>query len=140
MSVSNIFSFFLSSKVYAFRFEADNLLPLQTEFENYRSIYMGLGYLLVFFANIVTCLRSCENRVSENFAGFSRIFSMCSFTIYSYEAGDLLPYQAEFFFILSLYMLECWSRAAPECWATCFSGLGWSFFSNMCMLFVLEKR
>lgn len=39
---------------------------------------------------------------------------MYFFTIYSYEVGDLLPYQVEFFFLLSLYTLECWSRAAPE--------------------------
>lgn len=32
------------------------------------------------------------------------------------------------FFLTFLYTLECWSRAAPECWAACFSGLGWLFF------------
>lgn len=116
MSVSLFLLLFLifTTGVNAFRFEAGDLFLLQTEFEKYGSIYMGLGYLLAFSVNTVTHLCSCKNRISENFAGFSRIFNMYFFTIYSYEAGDLLPYQVEFFFLLSLYTLECWSRAAPE--------------------------
>lgn len=90
---------------------------------------MDLEYLLAFSINVVIHSCSCKNRISENFVGFSRIFNMCFFTVYNCEAGDLLPYQADFFSLFSLYTLECWSRAAPECWATCFSGLGcWVFF------------
>lgn len=90
---------------------------------------MGLEYLLAFSVNVVIHSCSCKNRISENFAGFSRIFNMCFFTVYSCEAGDLLPHQADFFFLFSLCTLECWSRAVPECWVTCFSGLScWGFF------------
>lgn len=56
----------------AFRFEAGDLFLLQTEFEKYRSIHMGLGCLLAFSANTVTHLCSCKNGISENFAGFSK--------------------------------------------------------------------
>lgn len=60
----------------AFRFEASDLFLLQTEFEKYTSIFMSLGYLLAFSASIVTHSCSSKNGVSENFAGFSRIFNV----------------------------------------------------------------
>lgn len=123
-----------------FRFEAGNLFLLQTEFEKYRSIYMGRGYLLAFSANTVTHLYSCKNRISENFAGFSKIFNMCFFTIYSCEAGDLLPYQVEFF---SCFLCTCWNAGAGLLQsARQLALVVWVvlvFFSNLCVLFVLEK-
>lgn len=61
---------------------------------------MGLEYLLAFSVNVVIHSCSCKNRISENFAGFSKIFNMCFFTVYSCEAGDLLPHQADFFFLI----------------------------------------
>lgn len=78
--------------VNAFRFEVGDLFLLQIEFGKYRSVYVSLGYLLAFSANIVTHFCSCKNRTPEHFAGFSRLFSICFFSIYSYEVGDLLPY------------------------------------------------
>lgn len=45
------------------------------------------------------------------------------------------------FFLLSLYTLEWWSRADPECWAACFSAVGCcvGVFFPMCVHVVLEK-
>lgn len=110
MSVFLILLFLIfTTGANAFRFEASNLFLPQSEFEKYRSIYVGLEYLLAFSVNVVTHLCSCKNRISENFAGFSRIFNMCFFTVYSCEAGDLLPYQAEFF---SYFLCTPWNVGA----------------------------
>lgn len=77
MSVFLILLFLIfTTGANAFRFEASNLFLPQSEFEKYRSIYVGLEYLLAFSVNVVTHLCSCKNRISENFAGFSRIFNM----------------------------------------------------------------
>lgn len=70
---------------------------------------MGLEYLLAFSVNAVIHSCSCKNRISENFAGFSRIFNMCFFTVYSCEAGDLLPHQAGFF---SFFLHTPWNVGA----------------------------
>lgn len=70
---------------------------------------MGLEYLLAFSVNVVIHSHSCKNRISENFAGFSGIFNMCFFTVYSCEAGDLLPHQTEFF---SYFLCTPWNVGA----------------------------
>lgn len=95
---------------------------------------MSLEYLLVFSVNVVIHSCSCKNRISENFAGFSRIFNMCFFTVYSCEAGDLLPYQAEFFsyFLCAPWnvgagLLQSAGQLALVVWVV-------GVFSNVCML------
>lgn len=95
---------------------------------------MSLEYLLVFSVNVVIHSCSCKNRISENFAGFSRIFNMCFFTVYSCEAGDLLPYQAEFFsyFLCTPWnvgagLLQSAGQLALVVWVV-------GVFSNVCML------
>lgn len=136
MSVS---LFIFTTGVNALRFEAGDLFLLQTEFEKYSSMYMGLGCLLAFSTNIVTHLCSCKTRISDNFAGFSEIVNMCFFTIYSYEERYLLPCQVEIGFLTFLVhtgMLEPLLQCAGQ---LALVGLFSFLPSNVCVSFVLEK-
>lgn len=138
MSVSLFF--FFTTEVNALRFEAGDLFLLQTEFEKYRSMYMGLGYLLAFSANIATHLCSCKTRVSENFAGFFKIVNMCFFTVYSYEERYLLPCQVEFF---SYFPFAHWNVGAGllQCAGQlALVGLVYFFFSFQCVCVISVRE